>query len=527
MAFTIESQPTTKPQEERHGVRSLHVDNQRRSAEWDVRCGPQNYLALVGSQTVSSALSFAAIAIATRILGSAGYGGIAAILAASQCISQVAVQWTAVSVSRYGCEEFVQTGRVARAFWTRLLILVPNLLLVIVASSWWLPPIADWLTIPASAYPLILAHFLATAFWVHVQQTLQAAKLPRLQGTLLAVERAQIVLILVALFFVGRASLLSVMWAYILAPLCACGIGLWRLRSLVLGIVFDRPLLKQILHFSVPLVPYSVVGYLFTNHLDAFFITRFLSKSHLGVYAVAYQLTGALMQLPVLAGSLLLPLFVTLQVNGRENPVVRYLRDVLPLLTLAWSTLCAIAAAVGGALAPAVFGASFREVTWLLFPLMAASALAGPWLMGCAPASNAQSATYITTIIGAAAAVTNVTLNVLLIPRYGLLGCAWATVAAYGVMSLVGECLTCRRLSSRPSWTMLATAPVVASAAYATWRADLLGALGVAVVVSISVALLCRSSLRKGVDMMADAGVVRWNGSPHPRPLSHTAREGR
>ncbi len=521
MALTIESQPTTQPR--------LAADNPRRSAEWDVRCGPQNYLALVGSQAVSSVLSFAAIAIATRLLGSAGYGGVVAIIAASQCINQLALQWTAASVSRYGCEEFVQTGRVTRTFWTRLLILVPNLLLVVVTSSWWLPPIANWLHIPSSARALIVAHFLATALWVHVQQTLQAAKLPRLQGTLLAVERAQIVLILVALFFVGKASLLAVMWAYILAPLSVCAVGLWRLRALVWwnstasvshnrwGVAFDPSLLKQILQFSIPLIPYSVVGYLFTNHLDAFFITRFLSKAHLGVYSVAYQLTGTLMQLPVLAGSLLLPLFVTLQVNGRENPVVRYLREVLPLLTLVWSTLCMIAAVVGGVLAPYIFGASFGGVTWLLFPLMAASALAGPWLMGYAPASNAQSATYITTVIGAAAAVTNVALNLLLIPRWGLVGCAWATVAAYGVMSLVGECLTCRRLSSHPSWTILTTLPVIASAAYATWRADVLGALAIALVISVGIALLCRSFLRRGVGM-----IVRvFDGKAYSRPARY------
>lgn len=501
MALTIESKPTTPPH--------LATDDPRRSADWDLRCGPQNYLALVGSQAASSALSFAAIWLATRMLGSAGYGGIAAMLAASQCISQVAVQWTALSVSRYGCEEFVQTGRVARTFWTRLLILVLNLLLVLVTSAWWLPPMARWLTIPPAAHPLILTHFLATAFWVHVQQTLQATKLPRLHGTLLAAERAQIVLILVALFFVGRASLLSVMWAYILAPLSASGIGLWRLRALVSGLGFDRSLLKQILRFSLPLVPYSVVGYLFTNHLDAFFITRFLSKSHLGIYAVAYQLMGTLMQLPVLAGSLLLPLFVTLQVNGREDPVIRYLRDVLPLLTLVWSTLCAIAAAVGGILAPYIFGASFREVTWLLFPLMAAAAFAGPWLMGFAPASNAQSATYITTAIGAAAAVTNVALNVLLIPRFGLLGCAWATVAAYGVMSLVGEYLTCHRLSSRPSWTMLATSPALTAAAYVAWRADAAGALAIALLTAASVALLSRKSLPLSVRTLAAADLMK------------------
>ena len=49
----------------------------------------------------------------------------------------------------------------------------------------------------------------------------------------------------------------------------------------VLGI--DRALLKRMLTFSLPVLPASLVGYMSSNYLDAFFITHYLSRADLGV----------------------------------------------------------------------------------------------------------------------------------------------------------------------------------------------------------------------------------------------------
>ena len=43
-----------------------------------------------------------------------------------------------------------------------------------------------------------------------------------------------------------------------------------------------------------------------SSYLDAFFITHYLSGADLGVYAVAYQVAGIGLQLPLLVGSVLL-----------------------------------------------------------------------------------------------------------------------------------------------------------------------------------------------------------------------------
>jgi O-antigen/teichoic acid export membrane protein len=483
------------------------ADDERRSSEWDLRRGPRNYVTLVVAQGSGTAASVVSAWLATQALGPAGYGAVAAVLAASYCAMQVAVHWTSTSVARYGCVEFVETGRVARAFWTRLLLLIPGVLVAFGTAVWWLPPMAGWLRLPAGAYPLVLSHFLVAAVWVHVQQTLQAAKLPHALGVLFAVERGLLVVGLLVLVWSGTASPSTIVLTYVLAAVAVCAVALWRLRPLLRpGGAVDYPLLAEMVRFSLPLIPQSVMGYLTTQYLDAFFISRYLPASDLGIYWVAYQLAGVTMQLPLLAGLLLFPLFITHHVQEQENRTVRFLREVLPLLTLGWATACVAGAALGGYLAPLVFGPQYVAVSDLLWPLMLASALAGPALIAYIPISNVTSATYVQAAMAVAAAVVNVALNLLLIPRFGLTGCAWATASAHAAGLLVAAHLVHRLVPSSRGWTIPAVLPAVVATGYAALAGgDALGAMAITILSSGVIVVLYRQAARAGVRaLMAD-----------------------
>src|SRR5207245_294927 len=100
---------------------------------------------------------------------------------------------------------FVETGLVTTAFWTRSLILLLNLSAVLSLSRWWMPVVSTWLHLPPAAMLLVLTHLATTTCWVHIQQALQAAKLPRIQGCLLAAERGQVLVFSLLLAAIGRA----------------------------------------------------------------------------------------------------------------------------------------------------------------------------------------------------------------------------------------------------------------------------------------------------------------------------------
>lgn len=475
---------------------------ERRSANWDLRQGPKNYITLVSAQVASAALSFTSVWLATRLLGSTGYGGVVAIIAASQAISQLAVNWTSGSLGRYAVEEFVETGRIARAFWTRFWFFIPNTILVLVTSPFWLPVLSSLLKLSPRTHLFVLAHFLTNALWTHVQQGLQGAKLMRLQGSLLTLERVLVFLIILACAMSSRASFLTITMAYVLAPLSVSVAGFWTLRKLIFPISgLDWPLLHRMLKFSLPILPASLLGYMSTNYLDAFFITHYLTGADLGVYAVVYLISGTSLQLPLLVGTVLIPLFITLQIDGTDDRARRFMFNGLPLLTLLWGVACSCVAAFGSYIFPHVFGDQFRDMVKLLWPLMASAALVGPFLMGYAPFSHSKSVTYIAMLAAIASALVNVVLDFLLIPRFGLVGCAWATTIAFAVHLVVVICLVHRQLLSGRSWTLLAVLPPIAGAICASAYAVSFRALGVTLLLSALLALVFRKSVSTGFMM--------------------------
>jgi len=444
----------------------LDNENGRRSANWDLRNAFGNYFTLVASQAGIAVFSFASVWLATRYLGAEGYGGVAALLVASQ-LAQIALMWTCTAMARYGVQEYVETGRITQTFWARTLIFIPNLILVVALYPFWLPLLGTWLKLPPESYPLVVLLFSAVAVAMHIQFALQAAKLPRLQSILQLLERVVTFATLVFLILGGNLTWLTAIWAYTVPSFVSAVVGLWNLRSLIVGkITVNRSRIKEILAFSLPLPLYSLLSHFSFSQLDAIFILRYMTTADLGIYSVAYQMNGLILQLPTLAGSLLMPLFVTVQSSRDDNQMqIVYFRDIVPFLTLGLGLFCACVATAGFYILPLIFGRQFTQVGNLLWIFAAATTVSVPIATGFLPLSNSTSTTHVQMFAAFASAVVNIALNFLLIPRFGLIGCAWATVAAFAASMLVFTLLLGKKFSLPYFTAILATLPALASAA--------------------------------------------------------------
>ena len=203
---------------------------ERQSSSWDIRNAPRNYISLVAFQVGSALFAFGSVWLITRYLGSEGYGGIVAVIAASQ-VAQVLVQWTSLSVVRFGVDEFVETAHIARIFWTRFIILAVNLVLVLATAILWFPPLADWLRLSPDKFWLVVLHFGVTALWLHVQMGLQGAKMLRGQGFLQMSERLIILAGILVLIASGHLTFYWSVMCYIAGPALMVFAGLFRLRE--------------------------------------------------------------------------------------------------------------------------------------------------------------------------------------------------------------------------------------------------------------------------------------------------------
>ena len=438
--------------------------SERQSSDWDVKNAPKNYISLVFSQGGSVIFAFASVFLLTRVLGSDGYGSVVAIIAASQ-VAQVLVNWTSFSLVRFGVDEFVETQKIARTFWVRFAILAVNMVLAVLLGKIWYPPLAEWLNFLPETYWLVFAHFGSMALWIHVQLGLQGAKMAKTQGFLMMIERVIILGSLLVSYSIHKLYPMTAIFCYVLASSSMTLVGLYILRGYIwTKFTVDFAFFKKIIVYSLPLMPFTLIGYFSSGYIDAIFVSRFLSISDLGVYSVAVQMSGILMQPPTLANSLLIPLFITLEKENRSNKIKRYFSDVLPTMTLFWSVLCSLAAFVGYHTLQPVFGGQFAHAIIPLWILVSAAAVSFPVLVGYSALSHALSDTYIAMFAAIFSAVTNIILNFLLIPQFGMLGCAWATVLAYSISVLSFAALLKRTGKIDLSWQIMSLLPAIGGA---------------------------------------------------------------
>ena len=477
--------------------------SERQSSGWDIRNAPRNYAALIGFQAGSAAFSFGAVWLVTQYLGPDGFGGIIAIIAASQ-VAQVLVNWTSVAVVRFGVEEFIEGRTIARVFWVRLIALVVNLAIVLATATLWFPPLAGWLKLPAETFWLVLAHFAATAFWIHIQMSLQAVKMPLVQGLLQMIERLLILTGVVILLIAQSLSGTAAMACFVIAPALMAVAGFVYLRPFLFArFAVDTAFVRKVLAYSVPLVPFYLVGYFAGSYVDAIFVTNYLSTSDLGIYSVATQIAAIAIQLPTLANTLLLPLFITLQSESQSERSFNYFRNILPGLTLVWGLACAALAFVMYFAIPLVFGIEYAPATQPLWILLVASVAAIPVAVGYSPITNSTSKTYIATVAAVAAGAANISTNALLIPRYGLIGCAFATLIAVLAGTLVYAVMLKTTTGVPFSWNLLAVVPSLASALLIVAFPNPIWAGLLCLVISLCFAFVFRSSVMKAVEALS------------------------
>ncbi|MCX7640294.1 MAG: hypothetical protein N2Z23_07625 [Pyrinomonadaceae bacterium] len=467
--------------------------NERQSLDWDIRNAFRNYLTLVFTQAISMCFSFASVWLITVYLGSEGYGSVVLAISISQLI-QTTVNWTAVALARHAAEEFVRTGNINYSFWARSAVLILNIFLVALPLTFLIPLISEWTNLPLEFYVFVALHFLSQAFWLHIQHALQGAKLLKLQGRLLALERIIIFLLLAAFIANKNLNIYSALICYILPAICVGVAGLFSLRKYLSRIDLNFLYIRKVLRFSFPLLPLSIVGYLSTNYLDAILIAKYLDIAAAGVYSVAYQANGIFMQLLVIANTLLMPFFVTAHSEDRFDITKLYFEKALPLLVLIFSFFYTAIVVLLAFLLPVVFKNGFTELGKVLLVLGMSACSASPFLLGYAPFTNSISATYISMFSGIALSSANVLGNMILIPKYGILGSAWATAISYELSVLIAFLLIKFKFPTISNIAIVMPLPSFISLTYALMTENYAFSLIINMIISIVALSICKIS---------------------------------
>jgi O-antigen/teichoic acid export membrane protein len=196
-----------------------------------------------------------------------------------------------------------------------------------------------------------------------------------------------------------------------------------------LGLQLDRALLWEMNRFGLPLVPSALFLWV-TNFSDRFFLVTLADAEEVGLYSVGVRIASVLTLVLTAFRTAWAPFAYSIEDDDEARRTYAYVLTYIVTITTWVATALGLLSPwlVDWIAAPA-FSSSSRVVAPLAFSVVL---FAGYVVMGIGLGRTRR--TQFNWVVTGAAAIVNVSLNLVLIPRYGMMGAAVATVASYGTM---------------------------------------------------------------------------------------------
>ncbi|MBP6703042.1 MAG: oligosaccharide flippase family protein [Vicinamibacteria bacterium] len=268
--------------------------------------------------------------------------------------------------------------------------------------------------------------------------------------------------------------------------------GELRKRS---ALAFEWAPLKEALRFGLPKVPHGMLVQTL-NLSDRRILDSFVSLAEVGVYQVANSF-GAAMKFPLSAFEPAFQPFVF--ENAKKPGGALAIGQVATRMSIVF-----VMVALGLALSlPDVLRLVSRNEAYHrgapIIPIMVLAYLfQGFFLLASVGIAIAKEARYYPMITAAAAAL-NIGLNLWLIPRFGIMAAAWATVAGYALMAFMGVTISGRLYPIPVQWGRIASTLVAAIACFLIGNSLGLSLLAASARVALSL-LACALAWRMAFD---------------------------
>lgn len=224
-------------------------------------------------------------------------------------------------------------------------------------------------------------------------------------------------------------GLIAILYSIIVSVLLASLLGLFLLRH-SFGLVFKIGMLKQLLMFSIPLLPASMLVFI-SLYVDRYMINMFLDLESVGHYGVAVRLASAA-SLVMIGFQMAVTPLIYKHHNEPDTPqslsvIFKYFVFFAVLFFLVYSL-------VAKELLFLLTTPEFYFVANVIPLLVLALLFSNMYVF--MPGIGIRKKTHLIFLISIVAAVVNVVLNYLLIPIFHINGAALATTIGYFIAFL-------------------------------------------------------------------------------------------
>jgi O-antigen/teichoic acid export membrane protein len=229
---------------------------------------------------------------------------------------------------------------------------------------------------------------------------------------------------------------------------------------------FSPALLRRMAAYGIPMmVGYELAGVIL-NVGDRYVIEALLGSGPLGLYSAAYNMCDYVRNIFILSiGQAVVPIYMRMWAEEGGAATRAFLGQSLRHYVLLTVPVAAGVSAVGSDLLPFLASDRYSGGTVVLPSVIAGMVFSGATAITGAGLFLHKRAVIIMTLVVAAAAL-NVGLNLVLIPRIGILGAALATLLSYAALLVVTTAFSQRELKVPLPWSALAKAGLLATGMY-------------------------------------------------------------
>jgi O-antigen/teichoic acid export membrane protein len=463
----------------------------------------------VSGQAAAILAGLLCMIVTTRLLGPTGYGRLAIFFFFLEILSQL-TGWPNLGLVRFGREEMAKGGGLARTFWARTALFVASLSVVTALIFAFRAPLDRYLELEYAPHLLLLAYAAVNEAIFVCRGVFQTVNNFGAYAAATGGIRVLNLLFIVMAFVVlrwpaGPGGILAAQLASIgVVLLLAAALLPWRL---LLPVATTWRAARNVFAYSWPVI-FGGFSSLVVNWVDLVVIKHYRSADEVGLYAAAYQPVTVLTALQVAAAGALLPLVVSLAIEKRREALRWYVQDALPQAAWGLGGLCILLAACAEAI-PWALGQSFSASVAPCQVLMVGLGFAALATFHSVPL-QALDRTRAVAAAYAVVAAANLVLDLLLVPRIGILGAAIATGAAF----VLGTFLLSRAArGERFGVTLLGLLPAVGFAALTVllsepWQRLL--AAGIAIVIWAVLAKAAGVFQPGTLDRLQDVAMPGW-----------------
>jgi O-antigen/teichoic acid export membrane protein len=384
----------------------------------------------------TSIVSLLLLPVFTRYLTPADYGIITMLLTV-EAVTKVLFRWgvdTAFMRLYYDCADLQARQRLASTIFFFLAAANGVLLAAALLSLDWITP--ELLGSQETAMPrnllvgLTLVNTFITGFYFLPFQVLRIAGQPR-QFIALGFARSSgtIAARLMLVIWAGQGVLGIVVADFLVNVGFAMVLTKWF--GPLIRPVFSRAVIHDALAFGLPRVPHSIAHQVI-GFADRYLLKVYGTLSDVGVYSIGASFGLALKFFLSAFEAAWTPFFLGVMREPDARRIYATVSTyVVALLVLLVAGLSAVAPAVVRLFTTEKFQAAAAVTPWIALGVM----FQGLYLVGSIGLVITKRTRMYPLTTGTAAAV-SVLANLLLIPRFGILGAAWATTCSYATLAL-------------------------------------------------------------------------------------------